>query len=67
MFGADRRAKDAASHRSMLIKLAEASLGIERRTRLVIREVFKALSSVLGPIEYAGNRISGEIRGQTRE
>lgn len=51
----------------MLIKLAEASPGIERRTRLVVREIFKALSSLLGFIEDAGYGISGEVGGQTSD
>jgi hypothetical protein len=63
-FRAHRRAKNAASHRSRFIEITKPGLGIECRTRLIIRELGEPLFRLLAFIQQATDWITGKVLRQ---
>ena len=61
LFGAHGRPENAAGHGAGKIQITKAGDGIERRTGLVIGEVFKAGFAFGRWIQQASRRVAGEI------
>jgi hypothetical protein len=61
---AHRWTKNPASHGACLVELAKSSLRIERRARLIIREISEPLLSLFAFVQQACDRVAGEVMRQ---
>jgi hypothetical protein len=66
VFRSHRRAKRAARHRAVIVKLAQSRLRIEHWTHLIIGKFRKALFRLQPFVKHAGLRIPGKFRRQPR-